>query len=91
MIHAIRVILSHLAIGMYYESDDDAETNAEILQNRIDLGMSIGGDTPWTEVLEISDSIVEADGKLVLARIYTELPQRWRDILFRRDTLIVVE
>jgi hypothetical protein len=69
----------------------DAETAAEavpVLQARFDEGESFATRQPWTEL--VTDAEVVADGRVVIATGTVERPNLWQQVVFRRDSLLVV-
>jgi hypothetical protein len=79
----------YMALVLYHESPEDARSNISLLEQRISGTNSIYDDTPWSEI--IIDAKIWVDGKVLLAKLYTESPALWTRILYGRDILLLHE
>lgn len=79
----------YTALVLYHESPEDAGSNISLLEQRIAATNSIYDDTPWSEM--IIDAEIWVDGKVLMAKLYTESAPIWTRILYARDILLLHE
>lgn len=77
------------ALVLYHESQEDAEANVSLLKQRIADTDSIINDTPWNEIITGTDIWVE--GKVLMAKIYTDSIALWGMLVYGRDILLLHE
>lgn len=79
----------YMALVLYHESADDAESNISLLKQRIADTNSIFEDIQWSEI--ITDTEIRVDGNLMLAKLYTDSLSLWTIIPYGRDILLLHE
>jgi hypothetical protein len=75
-----------LLVALVHADATAAETNAERLHAVVEEGTSLRTDAPWSELLEVED--ITAEGNVVTARLRTEDPSLWFEIVVARDSLL---
>ena len=70
-----------------YEDEDVANRNVQGLEEMLANGQSIATGQPWTEYFPQSE--VWSDGRALIARLRTERPSIWQDIVSNNENLLM--
>ena len=82
---------SYMALVLIHADDASAEENVGLLRKRIEEGSSIFGDYPWSDVIEVDRLEINADGRLLLAKLRGRIASEPFNWVFSRDALILYE
>ena len=70
-----------------YEDVDAANRNVQDLEEMLANGKSIAAGQPWTEYFPQSE--VWSDGRALIARLRTERPRIWLEVVFNNENLLM--
>ena len=79
----------YMALVIYHPSNENAEANVSLLEQRIADTDSLCAEKPWREVFTDTDFRVE--GNLLMAKLYTEVDRIWVDWVYEHDPLLLHE
>ena len=77
----------HTILIFVYEDEDMAASNLPALKERLANWNSLASNRPWTE--HFPQSEVWNDGRALIARLRTDAPRIWVEMVFQRDNLLL--
>lgn len=77
-----------IALVLYHENPDDAQANVALLEERIATTEFMAKD-PWSGMLSETD--IQAEGNLLVARLYTDQVSLWAAWVYATDPLVLHE
>ncbi|MCH8205576.1 MAG: hypothetical protein IH956_01065 [Chloroflexi bacterium] len=78
-----------IAVAIVYGSARTAAADVSMFEEIIDSGSSRLTGQPWRDFFP--DAVVWSDGRTLLAKLRTDRPRMWADIIFQRDALFIHE
>ena len=76
----------YMALALVHAGGDSAEENVGLLRRRLEEGRSVRFDAPWSEFFEVDASGIEAEGRVLLAKLRpTSSVSVWIELVFFLD------
>ena len=83
---------NYATLALFHTDDDSAEENVERLRRIIEEESSVIGGRPWSEIIDVDRSEVNADGRILLAKLRDRYQGRVLvNVIHGWDSLIVYE
>lgn len=79
----------YVALVLIHDTHTDASANIPLLKQRIAEGTSIYTNQSWSDM--ITDTQIDAEGNVLLAKLYTESSGLWVQWAYAQDTLLLHE
>ncbi len=82
---------AYVALALVHADDTSAEENVGLLRRRIEEGSSFLDNTPWSDYIDVDRLEINAEGRLLLAKLRGGIVPRWILWIYEGDPLILYE
>ena len=80
---------TYMTLVLYHENTDNTLANADLLKQRLENAKSGITDVFWNTIF--SDMQIEAEGNILIAKLYTSSCSLWLEWIYARDNLLFHE